>query len=459
MAKGQTQGGAITAGLILFAALWLTSTVLLVMLYTDQAAYRDENARLVGDNNRLISRAERGSLPLFQSARPGGPTVVGLLERARAETAELATGDGSKDAAAVATALDDLLRGIRDERLARRPKRFDGVSYHEAVSMLYEDFKTESKQRVAAQERVAQLETEIDQLSSAVNEQKSEFDRQIKQFDEKLKTVESGRDNFRTEKNDEVTKLVADFEQRRKQNDEDLTRERRGLSSCREQVTLLEERLGAMADLLPGPDTLLTARQPDGRILHAIPGDKTIFIDRGRRHRLTLGLRFAVYESAVGIPVDGRSKGQIEVVRIDETSAQCKIIRVSGGSVIMEGDLIANPIYDPNRPVTFVVLGDFDLDHDGMMDRDGAAVVDAMIAKWGGSVTSELTALTDFVVLGAAPRSPRPARNESAEEAARVSARQRDYDRYMQTVSLSRSLAIPVLNQQVFLNFLGYSGG
>lgn len=459
MAKGQPQGGAITAGLILFAGLWLTSTVLLVMLYTDQAGYREDNARLEGDNSRLISRSERSSLPLFQNARPGGPTVVGLLEGARAETAELATGDKSKDAAAVATALDDLLRGIRDERLATRPKRFDGISYHDAVTMLYEDFKVENKQRLAAQDRVAQLETEIDQLSNAVNEQKSEFDKQIKQFGEKLQSVESGRDSFRTEKTGEVTKLVADFEQRRKQNDEDLTRERQGHSSCREQVTLLEQRLNAMADLLPGPDTLLTARQPDGRILHAVPGDPTIFIDRGRRHRLTLGLRFAVYESAAGIPADGKSKGQIEVVRIDETSAQCKIVRSSGGSVIMEGDLIANPIYDPNRQVTFVVLGDFDLDHDAVMDRDGAAVIDAMIARWGGAVTSELTALTDFVVLGAAPPRPRAARNESAEEAARVSARQRDYDRYMKTVSLSRSLAIPVLNQQVFLNFLGYSGG
>ena len=47
MAKGQQQGvNAITVWMIVFVALWLTSTVFLVILYTGQEELRTENLRV-----------------------------------------------------------------------------------------------------------------------------------------------------------------------------------------------------------------------------------------------------------------------------------------------------------------------------------------------------------------------------------------------------------------------------
>jgi hypothetical protein len=145
-------------------------------------------------------------------------------------------------------------------------------------------------------------------------------------------------------------------------------------------------------------------------------------------------------------------------VSIDDQSAECRIVDVARNEVILEGDLIANPIYDSDRAVRFVVLGEFDLDHDGLPDPAGAPIIRSMVTEWGGTLSDELTALTDFVVLGGAPRRPRPVRDAAPEEAERVRAMQQLFDGYHETVRAARTLAIPVLTQEVFLNFLGYTG-
>ena len=79
-----------------------------------------------------------------------------------------------------------------------------------------------------------------------------------------------------------------------------------------------------------------------------------------------------------------------------------------------------------------------------------------MITDWGGALTTELTARTDFVVLGASPRKPRPARDLSPEQDERNRAMQRIWDRYQETLASAKALSIPVLTQDLFLNFLGY---
>jgi hypothetical protein len=137
------------------------------------------------------------------------------------------------------------------------------------------------------------------------------------------------------------------------------------------------------------------------------------------------------------------------VATIFPTSAECKILWKAPNAVLLEGDLIANPVYDPSKPPTFLVLGQFDLNRDGAMDREGAANIEALISNWGGKVSKELTPMTDFIVLGAPPRKPRGTAPPTG---------QSEWDVYNQTVETARSMSVPILTQNVFLNFLGYSG-
>ena len=463
MARAQQQGGgAVTVWMIVFAALWLTSTVFLVFLYTGQEELRNANNRLKADKAQLVSSDEESRIPAMRSAVAGGPTAIGLLEEARGTIAFLASGDATHDVAMVRSKRDELLGQISGDAYVSDPDVFDDLSFHEALSLLYEDFKKEHELRVTGERRIGELDTEVSGLVQLNTDQKADFEQRAKELGDQLVSVESDRSRDRTERDEAVARLEREFEARRAQADADLTSQRqrraeaeRLLQESQKRLVAQQKKFGA---LMIGPRELATAREPDGRILTAIPGDEIVYINLGRDDRLTLGLQFAVYDAETGIPADGRGKGQIEVVSIFDSSAECKVVRNFGPHLILEGDWIANPVYDASRPPSFLVIGAFDLNRDGAADAAGAAAIESMIADWGGTVTTDLTALTDFVVLGAAPPRPIKLSDPTPEQAVRARSMQALWDHYMETVNAARSLSVPVMTQEVFLNFLGYSG-
>lgn len=470
MARGQQQGlNAITVWMIIFVGLWLTSTVFLVILYTGQEAINTENSRLETRYRRVISGSEEKSIDLVKAAQDGGPTVVGLLEQARGETALLATGNDQEAAAEVRSKRDQILRSIQTDGLIAEPDGFADISYHDALSRLYEAFRAERELRKTAEDRAGQLETQVTQLVGASGQQKNDFEKRAKDATQQLAQCESDRAAYRAERDKVVEKLEREFDESRKRSDVELTNARTQRQAAEGRLTDLQKRLAAqqerMGELMIGPERLATARQPDGRILTAVPGDNAVYIDLGKSQGLVLGLQFAVYSAKSGIPDDGRAKAQIEVIGIGNSSAECRIVSVAGGEVIVEGDLIANPIYDRERPLTFVVLGEFDLDRDGAFDRSGAATVEALVTTWGGRVSNEVTPLTDFVVLGAAPKKPKPSADAAGGTAGAPSTAApndpvaRAWNRYQDVSGLAKSLSVPVLTQDTFLNFLGYRGG
>lgn len=462
MARVQLKGvNSITVWMIVFVSLWLTSTVLLVIMYTQQEELSDQAAKVQQDNERLITGTERRSVELFQRAQPGGPTVVGLLEGARAETAELATGEPGDSPAAVRTKLDEFLAAIRSDDIVPKPRSYQDVSYQDALTMLYESFRADHVVRLQASSRVEELEGEVDRLVKANAEQQSSFDKRTRELGDQFAEAEADRQTKLKERDEAVEALARRFDEQRTLTEADLTRVRQENAALTEQIDGLRERFAAFqskfGELLIGPEELATARKPDGRILTAVPGDNVVYIDLGRDDMLTLGLKFAVYPADAGITAEGGSKAQIEVVSIAEQSAECRIVSVANAQVILPNDLIANPIYDRDRQLTFVVLGEFDLNHDGVLDPGGAAFVGSMIINWGGLLSDELTALTDFAIVGRAPRRPRSNADTSPERAERARTMQEAFDRYNTVLASAQSLSVPILTQEVFLNFLGYS--
>ena len=463
MARIQQGANAITVWMIVFVALWLTSTVFLVILYTGQEDLNSEIANLRRENDRLATQQQMRSLELVKAARPaadGGPTVVGILEDARAETARMATGAAGDAPATVRSKRDELLRIVRSEALVSNPNAFTDVSLHEGMSRLYETFKTEATLRREADQRLSDLESQVGKLVSDNTAMKNDFERRTQELTSQLEQAESDREAFRNAKDGAIAAMEREYEQRRAQETEILTGERTQRAGCEEKLGEAQKRYLAMRERLGGmvigPEELATARKPDGRILTAIPGDPVVYVDLGRKNALVLGLQFAVYSAETGIPPDGRGKAAIEVVSINESSAECRILGVARNEVILQGDLIANPVYDPNEPPSFVVIGEFDLDGDGSADRGGTEAVAALITRWGGEVADSPTPLTSFIVVGASPRRPRPGSDVPPDQVEINNARQRDWDRYHNALSTAQGLSIPVLTQDVFLNFLGY---
>ena len=136
MAK-QQGAKSVTIWMIVFVGLWLTSTIFLVILYTGQEDLNNEIARLTTAKERLISSQQERSINLVRNARPaseGGPTVVGLLEQARADITELATGDDSDDASSATSKLDQILNSVDMDGLVPKSDEYAGLSYDEALT-------------------------------------------------------------------------------------------------------------------------------------------------------------------------------------------------------------------------------------------------------------------------------------------------------------------------------------
>ena len=472
MARAQQQGiSAVTVWLIVFVALWLTSTVILVVLYTDQEQLRTDRADAIAAKNRAISNAEDRSIPLARQAREGGPTVAGLLDQSRKDAARLATGDESHDVSVIASKRDELIRRIQDEldRMASTDESmsgqaagFDDVSLFEGFEATFRLLQTEHDLRVEAQQRAEQLRGRLDAASAENAAQKADFEKRAKDIEAQLADAEGSRQQYRAERDSRIGELERQYDELRADCNADITSVRQEKAAWEkryaevlERYTELSSKLGT---LQVSPQKLATARKPDGRIVMAVPGDDAVYIDLGRRDALVLGMEFAVYSAQTGIPPDGRSKASIRVESISDESAECKVLWVANQEIILESDLIANPVYDRDRALSFVVVGQFDVDRDGRMDRDGALRVEAMVSDWGGDVVDELSALTDFVIVGLPPARPKDDRDLPAELAARNEAVRRNYERYQEVVQTAKTLSIPILTQEVFRNFLGYGG-
>lgn len=467
MAKGTARSLSGTMiGLVAFITLWLVSTVLLIILYTGQQDLVEDNNRLRAAKERLASSQEENSLPAVKSARPqseGGPTVVGLLERSRGETAELATGDKADDAAAVRKKRDDLARGLLDDKLVEDADSYQDASLLDALTRLYSSHRTLHDKWRKAESGLVEIDAEVAKLREAANSFKADCDERMRELGEQLAKVEADRATYRKERDDAVTALEREFDQGRAENTALLTRERQELLKCSERLTEAQDRYNALREkvggMMAGPEELSSVRRADGKVLTAVPGDDVVYVNLGRRDRLSLGLQFAVYSAETGIPADGRSKAQIEVVSISDATCECRILHVERGAVILEGDLVANPVYDPTRPMVFAIIGEFDMDRDGGPDRGGAATVEAIIRNWGGTVEPQIGPLTDFVVVGSAPARPRADADVSPDQAEAHRLRKQAWEAYMGAIETARSLSVPLMNQDVFLAFLGKRDG
>ncbi len=444
VARTQGQGGASANNiwLIVFVALWLASTVFLVIIYMDKE-----------ERDTKTARAE-SSLAQAQSK-------VNDLKTEKSELAKIATGDSEKDLPGARSEFNARLENIRGNDNVEDPSIFEGVSYAEALDNMYDLFITKAEALASAEKGIADRTIEFESLRNAQAQQKADFEKQTEELNAKIAKIEAERDQYRRDRDGEIDGFEEQIEAIKQQCSDDIQSQRGENARLRddyeELLTRYQELKSKLGQSQVSPIKLATAREGDGRILKAVPGDDVVFIDLGAKDHLTLGLEFAVYDSLSGIPEDGKSKARIEIVRIHEDSAECRIVQSTGTELVLAGDIVANPVYDRNRTLKFYVMGDFDLDGDGRGDRDGRQRVESLVLDWGGKLETELSARVDFVVLGGPPSRPHRANDLAAEDDVNYQSAKRAYDTYTSHLSTVEVLAIPTLTQSVFLNFLGYS--
>jgi cell division protein FtsL len=373
--------------------------------------------------------------------------------------AELFVGEGTQN---MVQAREAVTR-IRERILSDQAVRDAGMQANapvltqmEDLYLLYEE-SVQDRQTLAAENQ--RLTNELQSTVETVSVKADAFEETIEDLESRYRELSEASEEFREQKNEAIAEMRADHEQQMEdvalERDRARQRQEEAESLLRREEARNEELLAQLAEFRPGGADVSALQIKDGIVLRSLSARDLAYIDLGREHGIKPGMTFSVYSAVRGIPADGQGKATLEVVALFPTTSECKITNQTPGEPVLAGDIVANPVYDRNRRFNFTVIGDFDLDLDGTIDDPGGERVSRLIRQWGGKVLGQVTAETDFLVLGSAPPQPDPMADDSAaaQERAETLAAQRE--RYQQFKEEANAMSVPILNRTRFLNFLG----
>jgi len=474
-ARRRKQSNAMLYTLITFVGLFIASTTVAVIYYVKAEEHRtslEDAERTIGD---FASEREQQATGAIVGAKSGRDTWLGTMVGHLNHTVSLVLGGVPEESISaevkVANADTEVLstlnvaKGYLDipepnltdpniiglvpvvKQLAARLKNVIDANNvtSDNLAKLQGDFDNANKAHVDA---VQKLTAEKDALRQSIEETKQKYadlETLLRQTtDEQVQTLRDGLQQMENERdalNEAVLKTQAE------------------LAMARGRLQMIQEEINK---IMPGPDPNVLALESDGKIISIDDQTQVVHLDKGSEDRIYQGLTFTVYDRGSAIPKDGQGKAEVEVFDVGENLSAARIITSALNRPILQGDIVANLIWDSDRTNQFVIAGQFDLDKDEEIDTNGVDRVKILIEKWGGQVADSVTIDTDFVVLGQAPQTLQRPTLEETDIDPRAMQRYNDsvqaLNRYDGIKNQAQGLWIPVLTYEKFLYFIGYEG-
>lgn len=383
-------------------------------------------------------------------ARKANKSVGAFLREQHKNAANLAVGDPGLSASALIERLTSvkgsggsLVEQLNDanSRVADLTAQLNSAK--ETAATLRADREATGEQitriRAEYEKKVNDLKGDVDGLKKAADQ----YAAQIKDFQDQLTKA---RDEER-----------ASFDRRIEAANKERVALEDSLKIERARARELQEKL--KKGQITGTDE---AALVDAQIVGIDESSGNVFINRGKKDKVVLGLTFEVYTSPTMIRPDPqtgeyrRGKATVEIIRVDDTTSTARVLRLPRGNTLIAGDVLANAVYDPKKVYVFSVVGNFDVAASGQATAEGRNAIRALVEQWNGRVVDGLQGDIDFLVLGSRPVVPpapplgAPAAVE--EEYNRLAAEAARYDEiFRQAVAAS----IPVLNQNRFFTLIG----
>ncbi len=461
---GSTTG--IIVGMCVGIGIAVIALVFLVILWTKQEDLVAQAKSKTDEANRVMSSSERTGALRGWYDKAGRQSAASLMAQELGAFAELVNGD---DAAVE----PDYVAGLQDEggelsALWNRLEADDSIPDAGAVidqplvaalRSMYDLYKQANDRADQLQASLDSAHAERDQCTADKTALQEEFTRTADELTTKVTEIETEVGSSRDAQVAMLDELKAKSAERAEENQQlrlemsqELDQQKQRLAETEAAKRQLQERV---REFQVQPKSGGRARQTDGEIVLATSGSDAVFINLGSKDKMILGLRFAVYQAYSEIPASGEAKGAIEVIGIGEDASECRILWANPSYPMIAGDTIANPIYDRHRSLVFMTIGAFDFDYDGLDDINGPETVEAIIKEGGGTLVSELTARVDFLIVGAQPLVREPGKSATPEATALYEDDLDALRRYASAFELARSLSVPMLTQETFLNFMG----
>jgi len=484
-ARRRKQSNAMLYTLITFVGLFIATTTVAVIYYVKAEEYKTAEADLQRDIDILATDRERQALGTIVGTQQPGKTILGTMVDYFDKTVVMVVGgvaepnsvevkvtnsntdfsnaqELAKEHITIGdpntTGLIQIVRGLKAEldktinAKDETQKMLDDLQtrFENADKANFEKEQTLLAEKDKLQQQVADIEQKYNELSALLEQTTGE---QVKTLRDQL---QQARDDL-TALNDQLLdrqknlNLALDFLEK-KLNTQVKLDEALDFMENQERLSKLEL----------DPDREVLAYEPDGKIISIDDQAQVVHLNIGIDDHVYQGLTLTVYDRGTSVPEDGKGKAEIEVFDVAKTYSAARIIQSKLKTPILNGDIVANLIWDTDRTNVFVIAGDFDLDNDGVIDYNGGDKIKTLIEKWGGRVANTISIDTDFIVLGKQPQVlQKPTLDEldidpRAMEVYNASLQR--LDRYNGLRDQAQSLWIPVFTYERFLYFIGYKG-
>ena len=470
-ARRRKQSNAMLYTLITFVGLFIATTTVAVIYYVKAEEYRNAQADLQRELDNFASDRERQAMGSIVGAKlPGQATWLATMVDYFDKTVSLVAGGVAAPTSVEVktnnsnTAVANALKLAAEHNITITDPNTTGLV--QIVQRLKEELDKTINAKLETQKQLDDLQTRFENADKANFEKEQTLLAEKQKLEQQVADIEQEYNELSALLEQTTSEQVKTLRDQLQQARDDMKALNDDLLKTREELKLAQGDLKSEKEKLskiePGPDREVLAQQPDGKIILIDDQAQVVHLNIGIDDHVYQGLTLTVYDRGTSIPEDGKGKAEIEVFDVAKTYSAARIIQSELTKPILQGDLVANLIWDTDRTNVFVIAGDFDLDNDGMLDYNGADKIKTLIEKWGGRVDDSISIDTDFIVLGKQPQVlQRPTLDEldvdpRAMEVYNASLQR--LNRYNGLRDQAQSLWIPIFTYERFLYFIGYKG-
>jgi hypothetical protein len=464
-AKAASGANYMLALVVVLSFMFVIAVGCAIMIYNQSQVYRVALEKSKIEAKKYITQEETRSEAYQQLEATGDPTMssyMKLVAQIRALNLMITGQDGAT------------LAGVKSEVSLLNPR--DNQTLVAMVRAALADAEYLRTGLNDERAKSTKLEAELQKAADNLKSSRAAADQTIAELREANNKRQQEYAAYQTA----MDKTIADLEKRLVEIKEAAQGENAKLGKENDaniiRITELQKELEKFKKGPDGPQRAPKVRPeflPDGEVVSILEerspagfeGNKAglVYLSRGRKDRVVPGMTFEVFNRTTGVAADPndknrvRGKATVEVMNVNDNNSVARIVRNESGQTVVEGDVIANVVYDPNMKFKFVVFGDFDIDQMGVATTRDTTRVETMIKDWGGIIGKDLNYDTDFLVLGIRPPMPREVPGEVDPMVLKINNEQRKkVEAYDKLEKRAVELAIPILNQNRFLSLVGY---
>ncbi len=356
--------------------------------------------------------------------------------------------------------LDDLKKEFR------RYGADDDHSLAKVIQTMNGDLKGAQAEGDSLKSRIASLEEELNNKDQEMADQTTAHEQALAGMQNEVMGYIDAGDEYRRRLDDTIAELDRAKDSLRERFEDEIRGLQEENDDLNQNLVVMSGRVNELESIFA--KSRLKAQSPellvDGKVIDSAGSGNRVFINRGSRDHIVLGMSFEVYDSASAIRVDERTgflprgKASMRVIQVGPTTSTCRITRSVNGRPVVTDDVIANAVYDPEYRFKFLVHGKFDWDGDGSPSEAEAEYLRTVVKEWGGVVVYQdtLPGDLDFLVLGAVPPIPmEPAANANQDQVDTYIRMRLASDQYQRLYDQAREAQIPILNTNRFFILIG----